>query len=215
MSKIIIISNRLPVTVEKVNNTLQYRESIGGLATGLKSIHKKGKSLWIGWCGIPSEELKTNEKKIIKDKLVSDFKSLPVFLTNDDLEKYYYGFSNKTIWPLFHYFTNYAIYDHGLWEQYKRVNEYFYSIIEKAIGKNDTIWIHDYQLMLLPKLIKDNFPETKIGFFLHIPFPSYEIFRLLPWRNEILGGILGSDLIGFHTYDYVRHFASRLEVLPQ
>lgn len=213
MSKIIIISNRLPVTVEKINKTLRYRESIGGLATGLRSIHKKGKSLWIGWCGIPSDELKTNEKKIIKDKLVNNYKSLPIFLTSEDLEKYYYGFSNKTIWPLFHYFTNYAIYDHDLWDNYKRVNEYFYSIIEKAIGKNDTVWIHDYQLMLLPKLIKDNFPETKIGFFLHIPFPSYEIFRLLPWRNEILEGILGSDLVGFHTYDYVRHFTSSVRRL--
>jgi trehalose 6-phosphate synthase/phosphatase len=116
-----------------------------------------------------------------------------IFLTRNQIEKYYYGFSNNTIWPLFHYFTQYVIYEERMWETYCDVNKLFYHEIIKIVKPTDIIWIHDYQLMLLPQLIKEKLPEATIGFFLHIPFPSFEIFRLLPWRNEILNGILGAD----------------------
>lgn len=208
MSKIIIISNRLPVTVRKKEGNLEYVESIGGLSTGLKSYHLKSDSIWVGWNGITDEELCRDENEIIEKKLKEKYKCLSVSLSNEEINQYYLGFCNKTIWPLFHYFTSKTKYDFENWEVYKKVNQKFFDIVETIIGDNDIVWIQDYQLMLLPKLIKDKYPNAKVGFFLHIPFPSIEIYRLLIWREEILHGLLGSDLIGFHTYDYVRHFLS-------
>ncbi len=142
---------------------------------------------------------------MIREKLAEE-KCLPVFLSKKNIEEYYHGFSNRTIWPLFHYFPQYAVYSKTFWESYRRVNHIFCETLEEYVRPGDAIWIQDYHLMLLPRLIRDRMPETKIGFFLHTPFPSSELFRLLPWRDEILSGLLGADLIGFHTYDYVRHF---------
>ncbi|MPW24441.1 bifunctional alpha,alpha-trehalose-phosphate synthase (UDP-forming)/trehalose-phosphatase [Alkalibaculum sp. M08DMB] len=208
MSKIIFVSNRLPVTVSKNQDEITYNKSIGGLATGLKSYHEKSDSLWVGWPGISNEEINVTETQNIENKLMNDYKCLPVLLSNKDIEEYYFGFCNNTIWPLFHYFTNKTEYEFSTWETYQKVNKIFFDAVDSIIEEDDTIWIHDYQLMLLPKMIKEKYPNTKIGFFLHIPFPSYEIFRLLVWREEIILGILGADLIGFHTYEYVRHFLS-------
>lgn len=213
MNKTIFVSNRLPVTILRGKRGLEFIPSIGGLATGLKSVHHEGNSLWVGWCGLSSEELSGMERREINEKLKSDHRCVPVYLSEEDIENYYYGFCNRTIWPLFHYFTGEIIYEHQHWEAYRRVNESFFAEIEKVVKNGDTIWIHDYQLMLLPAMIREKFPDTSIGFFLHIPFPSYELFRLLPWRDEILNGLLGADLIGFHTYDYVRHFLSSVRRL--
>lgn len=213
MSKIIFISNRLPVTVSKNKGILGYQKSIGGLATGLKSFHEQSDSLWIGWTGIPDEDINENEKECIQKELKDNYKCLPVFLSDNEIEQYYYGFCNNTIWPLFHYFTNKTEYELGTWEAYQKVNQKFFEAVEPVIADDDIIWIHDYQLMLLPQMIKEKYPNTQVGFFLHIPFPSYEIFRLMIWREEILHGLLGADLIGFHTYDYVRHFLSSVSRL--
>ncbi len=208
MHRLLIVSNRLPVSIDKTKQGLVFRKSVGGLATGLSSFYKSYDSLWIGWCGIPLEKLGKKEKENLKKKLLNDFNSFPIFLSRRDIEMYYSGFCNKTIWPLFHSFTQYVVYDKGLWKSYGYVNRLFYNAIKEIAKPGDIIWVHDYHLMLLPKFIKENMPDVTIGFFLHIPFPSYEIFRLLPWRKEILEGILYADLIGFHTYDYVRHFLS-------
>ncbi len=129
-------------------------------------------------------------------------------LSKKQIERYYLGFCNETIWPLFHYFPVRTIFEERYWNTYKQVNEIFCEEIVKFAGSGDTIWVHDYQLMLLPTLLRERVAEVDIGFFLHIPWPSFELFRLLPWRREILNGILGADLIGFHAYDYVRHFLS-------
>ena len=208
MSKTIFISNRLPVTIGKEEDQLTYHKSIGGLATGLKSYHESSDALWVGWTGVPDEALTDEEKESIGTTLKASYKCVPVYLTEDDVEKYYYGFSNHTLWPLFHYFSNHASHDAEHWEAYKAVNRKFYDAVKPMITSGDTIWIHDYQLLLLPQIIRENHPNVKIGFFLHIPFPSYEIFRTIVWRKELLDGVLGADLIGFHTYDYVRHFLS-------
>ncbi|MDF2609516.1 MAG: bifunctional alpha,alpha-trehalose-phosphate synthase (UDP-forming)/trehalose-phosphatase [Lachnospiraceae bacterium] len=208
MSKIIFISNRLPVTVNKNEDILEYHKSIGGLATGLKSYHEQSDSIWVGWTGISDDAISTQDKIAIRGELKDKYKCIPVFLADDDIEKYYYGFCNNTIWPLFHYFANKTEYEFDTWEAYKEVNRKFFEAVEPIIKDGDIVWIHDYQLMLLPQMIKDKYPGAKVGFFLHIPFPSYEIFRLLIWREEILLGLIGADLIGFHTYDYVRHFLS-------
>ena len=213
MSKVIIISNRLPVTVKKNNGNIDYVESIGGLSTGLKSYHEGTDSIWVGWNGLTDEEMNSDEREKIKEVLKNQYKCLPVFLSNKEIDQYYLGFCNKTIWPLFHYFTSKTEYNFDTWEAYCMVNEKFFDTIEPMIEEGDTIWVHDYQLMLLPNMIKDKYPNTQVGFFLHIPFPSAEIFRLLIWREEILYGLLGADLIGFHTYDYVRHFLSSIRRL--
>jgi len=208
MSRIIIISNRLPVTVKKSGKRLEYIDSIGGLSTGLKKYHEEADSVWVGWPGIADEDLTSREKRSIEKTLKEKYNCLPVFLTQVEVNKYYFGFCNNTIWPLFHYFSSQTEYDITTWEAYSEVNQKFYDKVKSSIGKKDVVWVHDYQLMLLPEIIKRHSPTVQVGFFLHIPFPSAELFRLLVWREEILRGLLGADLIGFHTYDYVRHFLS-------
>ena len=205
MGRVIIVSNRLPITIQKRKGKLNYYQSAGGLVTGLSKFCKSPDCVWIGWPGFTSDM--KSDRIDVKKKLLS--KNMhPIFLSKGDVKKYYVGFCNETIWPLFHYFMQYTVYDNALWEVYKRVNNIFCEKVLEIAEHDDIIWIHDYQLMLLPGIIRQKIPDATIGFFLHIPFPSFEIFRTLPWRRELLSGILGSDLIGFHTYDYVRHFFS-------
>jgi trehalose 6-phosphate synthase/phosphatase len=211
MSKTIIVSNRLPVKIAKENEEYHLKVSEGGLATGLGSIYKEGDNIWIGWAGL--DVSKSDEQEII-DKLRHE-NLLPVFLTPKEIQNYYEGFSNETLWPIFHYMSTYAQYEQEYWDYYRLVNEKFKNVVLEIAEPGDIIWIHDYQLLLLPQMIREELPNTTIGFFQHIPFPSYELFRLIPWRAELLNGILGADLIGFHTYDDVRHFtSSATRVLP-
>jgi len=192
--------------------TMKFQESVGGLASGLRTYLDSVKAdskfdyVWVGW---PGATVNSKMRTQLKSALVSEFKAYPVFLSETTMEKFYHGFCNKTIWPLFHYFPSYAVYDEDYWKSYKQVNEEFCKEILKILQPEDVVWIHDYHLMLLPKMLRDKVPEMTIGFFLHIPFPSYEVFRLLPsrWRKAILEGMLGADLIGFHTHDYTQHFA--------
>ena len=210
MNKTIITSNRLPLQVNIKDQKLEITSSVGGLATGMKSVHAEGDALWIGWSGIPDEELDASMSNQV-NKAIRKQKCISVPLTAEDVEQYYEGFSNKALWPLFHYFMEYSRFDQEEWEAYKRVNQKFADVILEHIEDGDTVWIHDYQLLLLPELIKNSKPNTSIGFFLHIPFPSYEIFRTFPWCKQLLKGMLGADLIGFHTYDYERHFLSSIK----
>jgi trehalose 6-phosphate synthase/phosphatase len=206
MDRLLIVSNRLPVNIIKSGGGIHSQFSVGGLATGLGSLYKSYsyKNLWIGWPGINLEKIKGKEKDV-ETKLKFE-NCYPIFLSQQDIEKYYLGFCNKTIWPLFHYFTQYTVYSKTFWKAYKKVNEDFGDVVVKIAKKDDIIWIHDYHLMLLPKIIRDKREDLMIGYFHHIPFPSFEVFRLLSWRREIIEGLLGADLVGFHTYDYVDHF---------
>ncbi len=213
MGKTIIISNRLPVTVKKDEDNISYHPSIGGLATGLDGIHKESNSIWIGWPGITTDDVTPKDRRTLTKDLREIYNCKPVYLSDHEMELFYYGFCNMTIWPLFHYFVNKVEYDLEMWEMYQEVNQKFFDAVKPVIEDGDMVWVHDYQLLLLPRMIKSAFPNTKVGFFLHIPFPSFEIFRLLVWRDEILTGMLGADLIGFHTYDYVRHFLSSVRRL--
>ena len=210
MPKTIIVSNRLPVKVTKENGHLQFKASEGGLATGLGSIYKTGNNLWIGWPGLMINQ--GIERINVTEKLKEE-NMHPIFLTKDEIKNYYEGFSNETLWPIFHYFSQYSVYNETFWEYYVKVNQKFCDEIVSFVQNGDTLWIHDYQLLLLPEMIRHKFPELSIGFFLHIPFPSYEMFRLIPWRRELLNGMLGSDLVGFHTYDDMRHFLSSVSRL--
>jgi trehalose 6-phosphate synthase/phosphatase len=211
--RVIIVSNRLPFTVRREGDDLKFTPSVGGLATGMSSYLEYLRYhpalsmdyLWVGW---PGSTILPDEKKRIQTKSLSEFNSLPVFLSEEEIEEFYQGFCNKTIWPLFHYFPAYTNYDEAQWEHYIEVNRNFCRTLLEILGSDDTLWIHDYHLMLLPAMIREQSPSATIGFFLHIPFPNYEIFRLLPrkWRKRILEGLLGSDLIGFHTNDYKQDF---------
>ena len=205
--KFIIASNRLPVSVSKQNGKLTYERSSGGLATAMASVGSTQEQLWIGWPGIASEELTPADKVSITRKLKT-FGCYPVFLTQSQIDQFYAGYANDTIWPLFHYFQSLAQYDTAYWKGYKEVNEIFKKAVAKQAEPDASVWIHDYHLMLLPQLLRKAMPNSTIGFFLHIPFPSYEIFRMLPNREDIMHGLLGADLVGFHIYDYARHFLS-------
>jgi trehalose 6-phosphate synthase/phosphatase len=210
--RLVIVSNRLPFNVAIENDRIVFHPSAGGLVTGLASFRESGKEtaalpaehLWVGW---PGSVDAAHHDEVAREALAR-FQSYPVFLTEEQMEQFYLGFCNSTIWPLFHYFPSYAVYQPLFWEQYKRINQLFADALQRVLRPNDVVWVHDYHLMLLPRLLKSRQPELSVGFFLHIPFPSFEVFRLLPgeWRRDILEGLLGADLVGFHTHEYTRHF---------
>jgi trehalose 6-phosphate synthase/phosphatase len=211
--RLVIVSNRLPFNVEIQDGRPLFHPSAGGLVTGLASFREAreqtgaipAEHLWVGWPGASVEEPLRDQ--VIQEALAR-FRSYPVFLTEDQMERFYLGFCNATIWPLFHYFPSFALYQAAFWDQYKQINQLFADALETVLRSDDVVWVHDYHLMLLPRLLKARQPQLTVGFFLHIPFPSFEVFRLLPgeWRRDILEGLLGADLIGFHTYEYTHHF---------
>ncbi|QJX47536.1 bifunctional alpha,alpha-trehalose-phosphate synthase (UDP-forming)/trehalose-phosphatase [Hymenobacter taeanensis] len=205
MSRTIIVSNRLPTKVQRTANGLTFQPSEGGLATGLGSIYRAADNVWIGWPGLVVSD--PGEQQQVTQRLQADSMA-PVFLTEREIQDYYEGFSNGTLWPTFHYFSEYALYEEVHWEAYVAVNRKFCEAVLELAGPDDTIWVHDYQLLLLPEMLRRERPSATIGFFLHIPFPSYELLRELPWGAELLEGMLGADLIGFHTFSYQRHFLS-------
>ena len=211
--RLVIVSNRLPFNVSVENDEILFHPSAGGLVTGLASVRDARKQLsalpsnhlWVGWPG--SSVAADLRGKLIREAL-NRFQSYPVFFSEEQMEQFYLGFCNATIWPLFHYFTSYVLYRPSYWDQYKQINQLFAYALESVLRPDDVVWVHDYHLMLLPRLLKPLRPQLSVGFFLHIPFPSFEVFRLLPgeWRREILEGLLGADLIGFHTHEYTHHF---------
>jgi trehalose 6-phosphate synthase/phosphatase len=207
MGRLIIVANRLPISIAKQEDGFHIQESPGGLASGLAALPDSLKRLWLGWPGIPSDQLGPQEKEHIRREL-SGRDWIPVFLSQPLIDDYYLGFCNETIWPLFHYFPTRTVFEPRFWNAYQQVNRHFCHELVNRIQPGDSVWIHDFQLMLLPQMLREKAPDLSIGYFLHTPWPSFELFRLLPWRGEILHGLLGADLIGFHTYDYVRHFLS-------
>ncbi len=206
MKKLIIVSNRLPITVREKNRKLVFEPSVGGVATGLSSLDTDYEKYWIGWPGADYVNLSSRQREEV-DADLGESNFCPVNLTAEDVDDYYHGFCNEVIWPIFHYFVQYGTYKKEFWESYITANRRFADVILEVAQPDDYIWVHDYHLMLVPDLVKSRLPLSSIGFFLHIPFPSSEIFRLIPWCRQIIEGLTGADLIGFHTFDYVRHFA--------
>lgn len=211
-SRIIIAANRLPVTVMVSDDgKVSYKRSPGGLVTALGALKDAYEQIWIGWPG-QFDTSQADQEKIAAD-LKAEYNARPVFLTRRQLNRYYYGFSNKVLWPTLHYLPTHIDYDERDFQAYREVNEIFAEQICKVLEEgsdHDMIWVQDYQLMLVPAMVRARFPEAKIGFFLHTPFPSSEVFRALPYREELLRGLLGSSLIGFHTFAYLRHFRSSI-----
>ena len=204
---LVVVSNRLPVSVVKRDGKLEYESSSGGLATAMSSLEQTDK-VWVGWPGIASDKLSDVEMEEITSKLMSEYGCYPVFLSEEQIELFYEGFSNDTLWPLFHYFQSLTRHRNEYWDSYQDVNMMFAEAAAKVVSEEGSVWVHDYHLMTMPSMLRKLSPELSIGFFLHIPFPSFEIYRLLPQRKELLLGLLGADLIGFHIYDYARHFLS-------
>src|SRR5690606_2853847 len=201
MGKTIIVSNRLPVSLRLKQGNFEFRPSAGGLATGLGSIYKEGENIWIGW---PGNDVENPDQRAEIVRELKKLKMAPVFLTKEDIAEFYEGFSNETIWPAFHYFTQYINYDKSHCDAYVSVMKEFCSAGSDKAGHHATMWVHHYPLILLPRMLRELLPNVTIAFFQHIPFPSYEIIRMLAWRKEILKGMVGADLIGFHTYDDMR-----------
>jgi trehalose 6-phosphate synthase/phosphatase len=210
-SRLIVVSNRLPLKISKQNGKTVFSDADGGLVSALKSyFHKSPASDFSEkfWVGAADFTEKSWKKAVSGGKLSSSYTIEPIFIDEKVFDKYYNGFCNATIWPLFHYFPSFAVFEEDMFSAYEEVNRIFKEKILSFVQPGDTVWIHDYQLMLLPGMIREVFPDITIGFFLHIPFPSYEIFRMLhrDWKKKIISGLLGADLIGFHTGEYVQHF---------
>lgn len=210
--RLLIVSNRLPVALNRENGKFHFEKSAGGLVSGLSDFLKglgKDESeikdyIWMGWPGMTIEK---EDQAQVRSTVEEKYNASPVFLSQKLMDKVYLGFCNKTIWPLFHYFPNYASFDKEFWKEYNRSNEIFCEEVLKVLQPGDIVWVHDYHLMLLPAMLRKQV-NNPIGFFLHIPFPTFEMYRLLPKESRagILEGLLGADLIGFHTHDYTQYF---------
>jgi trehalose 6-phosphate synthase/phosphatase len=208
MPRVLIVANRLPITVRPTDTGVEVQKSSGGLATGLLRPHEQSGGLWIGWSGAPDQLSQQQQSQF--DEQLSALRLVAVPLTADQISRYYEGYSNGVLWPLFHYLLDQIPLHVRDWEPYVEVNERFADIVAQHYQSGDLIWVHDYQLLLVPGLLRQRLPEARIGFFLHIPFPSEELFRTLPERDRLLRGLLGADLVGFHTPTYLRHFAASL-----
>jgi len=198
---LVIVANRLPVDrVDNPDGTSSWRPSPGGLVTALEPVMRANDGAWIGWPGGTDTDL---------DPFVENGLSLvPVSLSASEIEEFYEGFSNATLWPLYHDVVAKPEFHREWFDSYVAVNRRFAEKAAAVAAENATVWVHDYQLMLVPQMLRDRIPGARIGFFLHIPFPSSEIFRILPQRERVLEGLLGADVLGFHAPPFVRHFAS-------
>ncbi|MDB4976114.1 MAG: Alpha,alpha-trehalose-phosphate synthase [Myxococcaceae bacterium] len=205
MGRVLLVSNRLPVTLSHGDDGAPLVASSGGLATALRDVHERGDGRWIGYVGDLSHMPDSARENVQRELYERRLHHVP--LSAQEVSLYYDGFSNAVLWPLFHYLLDKVRLEAGdEWRAYKAVNERFADAIAEELRPGDTVWIHDYQLMLLPAYLRQRAPDARIGFFLHVPWPSSDVFRILPSREEIIQGVLGADLIGFHTDSYRTNF---------
>ncbi len=212
MKKLFIASLQLPVNVFFNDEGVNIIQTEGVSIPGLQGFYSKYETTWVGHTGIEDYECSEKEK-IQLDKELKKYSYIPVYTQSEEYEYFLHEFSKNTIWPLFHYFPQDTSYNDQAWESYNAVNQLYAEKLASIMNEGDILWIHDYHLLPLPKMVRELIPGVSIGLFIHIPWPSYEVFRLLPWRTEILEGMLGADLIGFHTFGYVRHFLSSIRRL--
>jgi trehalose 6-phosphate synthase len=198
-SDFVVVANRLPIDMERLpDGSTTWKRSPGGLVTALEPLLRRRRGAWIGWPGI----VDADEEPIVAE----DLRLHPVGLSADDVAQYYEGFSNATLWPLYHDVIVKPIYHREWWDRYAEVNHRFAEATSRAAGRGATVWVQDYQLQLVPKMLREMRPDLTIGFFLHIPFPPVELFMQLPWRTEIIEGLLGADLVGFHLPGGAQNF---------
>jgi trehalose 6-phosphate synthase/phosphatase len=201
-SNILVVSNRLPVRIERHARGLDVARSSGGLAAALRTV--AGVQAWIGWPGAPVE---TRHRADVEARL-AELGLVPVFLSAEEERHFYTTMCNGVLWPVLHYFPGRVEFDTRAWPAYQTVNQRFCDVIVERAAKDAVVWVHDYHLFLLPQMLREARPDLRIGFFLHVPFPSQELWRLLPQREELLRGMLGADYLSFHTADYLRHFSN-------
>ena len=209
--RILVVSNRLPFAVEIDGDEVRSRRTVGGLVSGVDGYLRtragaaQDEVAWVGWPGIAVGE---GERPQVRAAVRAEHGAFPVFLDDEEVERFYDGFCNGTLWPLLHYFPSLVRLEERDWAAYVRVNERFRDAVLEALEPGDTVWVHDYQLMLLPGLLRSARPDLPIAFFLHVPFPAFEVFRILPdaWSRALIHGVLGADVVGLHTLDYARHF---------
>lgn len=195
----VVVANRLPVDLETLpDGERRWKRSPGGLVTALEPMLRSREGAWVGWPGVADVEV----EPLVEDGLTL----VPVRLTAAELEDYYEGFSNASLWPLYHDVVAPPVFHRRWWQAYVRVNRRFAETVAETAAENATVWVQDYQLQLLPAQLRRLRPDLRIGFFLHIPFPPIELFQQLPWRREIVEGLLGADLVGFHTPGGARNF---------
>lgn len=211
--KLIVVSNRLPISLQTTGKDLQAHPSSGGLVTAMNAVLKKRGGIWVGWPGT-NEDL-GNKLDPILEKVSKEigYSLKPIKLTAKEHKEFYCGFSNEIIWPLFHDFLNQCRFEPDYWEFYKIVNEKFAKKISEVAGENDYVWVQDYHLMLAAQKLKKLGHKTSLGFFLHIPFPSVDTFLKLPWRKEILKALTEYDLLGFQTGRDKRNFIQCLKMI--
>ena len=206
MAQVLIVSNRLPITVKKLHGVLTYETSIGGLSSGLSGYVKGRTNMWIGWPGIASDELTDAERRAVTTHLAK-LNCKPVFLTQKQLDDFYAGYSNGLLWPLLHSMKMQKSGTAGWWQAYQSVNKQYAEIIVAAARHDATIWVHDYQLMLVPEYLKQQLSHNHIGFFLHTPFPPLGVFQKLPEARKLVGSLLKADLVGLQTKENVENFS--------
>ncbi|MDP3235573.1 MAG: bifunctional alpha,alpha-trehalose-phosphate synthase (UDP-forming)/trehalose-phosphatase [Myxococcales bacterium] len=206
MARVIVVSNRLPVTVKQGASGPEISRSSGGLATGLKSVHEQRGGLWVGWPGFAGAPDPAHAAQL--EARYSELSVVPVTLSADEVQRYYETTCSGVLWPLLHGFPAQLPLEVPDFSLYEAVNQRFADAVVALWQPGDLIWVHDYQLMRVPKLLRDALPDARIGFFLHVPFPDSDTFRILPAREALLDGVLAADLVGFHTAAYARHFAS-------
>ena len=212
MRRLILASNLLPVHIQWQNGKYHIEKAEETTISGLQNFYSEFKPEWVGMTGFENHEFKAGEMRSLQAAL-KPFHCVPIFPRPRDGQLHLHGFARNTLWPLFHYFAENVNYSEVSWKAYMKINRLYAEKILNIIRDGDILWIHDYHLLLLPQMIREQRPDISIGLFIHVPFPSFELFRLLPWRLEIVEGMLGADLIGFQTYDYVRHFMSSVRRL--
>ncbi|MCU1683847.1 MAG: trehalose-6-phosphate synthase [Amycolatopsis sp.] len=195
----VVVANRLPVDLDRsADGTQRWTASPGGLVSALEPFLRSRKGAWVGWPGVPDVDV----EEFDDDGLVLH----PVTLSSDEVRDYYEGFSNASLWPLYHDVVARPQFERTWWESYRRVNRRFAEASAAVAAQGATVWIQDYQLQLVPSMLRELRPDLRIGFFLHIPFPPVELFMQLPWRTEIVRGLIGADLVGFHRPGGAQNF---------
>jgi trehalose 6-phosphate synthase/phosphatase len=206
---VIVVSNRLPVSLKRTGDNWHSRRTAGGLATAMDPILQKTKGIWLGWSGETSGS-KDEKRSAIVEEWAREQRYFSIDLDAETAQGFYEGIANQALWPLFHHFPSMLRFDPEHWRAYVRVNEIFRDEILKHLRPNDLVWIHDYHFLLLPQMLREAVAEVSIGFFLHVPFPSSSVFRILPKREELLRGMLGADYLGFHTHRYLQNFRTSI-----
>jgi trehalose 6-phosphate synthase/phosphatase len=205
---LVVLSNRLPVTIKRSHGSATAERSSGGLVAAMDPAMRRNGGTWAGWAG----SLQPGDESALR---VEDdaYRLQPIHLSRSDVEKYYHGLSNRTLWPLFHSLPERSRFERKEWEVYEDVNRRFAELADEAAGPDDFVFINDYHLTRCPAYLRQRRPELRIGFFLHIPFPPYDVYRILPWYREVLRGMLACDLVGFHCPGYAANFFDCVERL--